>query len=64
MIFWAILGAIVFIVARHLCAASRDPIREWFDGVRTITIVWALLAFLGGGICAVSLLIFAWKVLP
>lgn len=65
MLFWALVGLLVFIVGRAIGRATRDPIDEYISGrISNATAFWVFVAFVGLVTMAVNLLRLAWTFSP
>ena len=65
MLFWTLVGALVFLVARALVRASRDEIREYINGgISNATAFWTVVMVVGFVVMAANALRYAWTFLP
>lgn len=65
MLFWTLVGAIVFLVARAFVRATRDEIREYINGgISGATAFWTLVMIVGFITMVVNALRYAWTLLP
>lgn len=65
MIFWMLVGLVVFLVGRAFVTATRDPIREYINGgISGATAFWTLVTLIGFIVMVVNALRYAWTFLP
>ena len=65
MIFWTLVGLVIFLVGRAFTTATRDPIREYINGGASgATAFWTLVTVIGFIVMVVNALRYAWSFLP